>query len=265
MNFNVDYFCAGPVDWEVSQRDAKLNMLATKLLTQNSKYYESWDKVHHHSVQLAEKYQPAGYFILLPMYLQGSHDANILLTTGSSVPSDNKDVYEIVIGSIGNTVHYIKKNGVPLATNNESGILRLGKPTRIVIQITNGKRVHIFSIIAIKKWIETYIFIDFIWTDGVIQVFTDSNHYAPLLYAFDDNPIQVKYVHFASLSRMQFFYDIDESAIVANKNKLYFSAMEEKPIAHPLIVPIAVPQNAEDICKLIIHSVQLLPVRFNSL
>lgn len=90
-----------------------------------------------------------------------------------------------------------------------------------------------------------------ICTDGVIQVFTDNNPYAPLLYAVDSSPIKVKYVHFASLSRMQFFYDIDESTIVANKDRFYLSAIEEKPIAHPLFVPLAVPEDAEDVCKLL--------------
>lgn len=109
-----------------------------KLLTQNSKSYESWDKVYRNPVQLVEKYQPTGYLVRFPMYLQGSHDAYILLTTSSIFPNEKDDVYEIVIGSIGSNVHHIKKNGNLLTSENESGILSVDTPTRIVIEITTS-------------------------------------------------------------------------------------------------------------------------------
>lgn len=129
-------------DLKISLWDAKLKLqlLANKLLVQYSKYYESWDKVYRNPVQLTEKYQPTGYTLRMPLYLQGSRDAYILLTTTSTVPTDNVDVYEILIGSIlSDTAHYIKKNGKLLVTSNESGILSSQVPSKIVIEITNGK------------------------------------------------------------------------------------------------------------------------------
>lgn len=82
-------------------------------------------------------------------------------------------------------------------------------------------------------------------------MFTANNPLAPLLYFVDSNPINVKYIHFASLSRMQFFYDIDEETINLYRNKLQRNRNDLKPAAHPLIVSLNVPVDMEDICKFI--------------
>lgn len=92
-------------------------------------------------------------------------------------------------------------------------------------------------------------------TDGVFKVFTASNLYAPLLYFVDSAPLKVKYVHFASLSRMQFYYDVDETAIIANKNKIQLTAIDVTPVMNSLIVPLTIPVGGEDICKFICHSI----------
>lgn len=129
-----------PVDGKLSQwsNQNALQIFASKLLVQNSKYYESWDKVFGNSIALSKQYQPLGYLVRFPVYLQGSHDAYILLTTNSE-PSVSADVYEIQIGAAGNTIHQIKKNGKVMVKVNEPKMLSPQNPTKFLIEITTGK------------------------------------------------------------------------------------------------------------------------------
>lgn len=118
--------------------------LETKILAKNSKYYESWEPEYLHSVEMAAQYKPAGYIVRFPLYLQGSRDAYILLSNIPN-PTADDDVYEIQIGSNGNTYHQItrKINGKVLAYAKESGILSLYKPTKLVIELTQGEILNI--------------------------------------------------------------------------------------------------------------------------
>lgn len=121
------------VEWKLNIDYQILRLLTTKLLAQNSKIYESWGKAYGNPVQLTEKYQPAGYLVQFPLYVQGIHDAYIQFAASENAPTD---LYEIQIGP---TSQYIKKNGILLVSSNESGLLAADKPTKILIEITTGK------------------------------------------------------------------------------------------------------------------------------
>lgn len=109
----------------------------------------------------------------------------------------------------------------------EQNILSQWKPVKIVIEITDA---------------------------GVIKVFTSHNPFVPLITAKDDvKPISVKYISFASPSRSQFFYDVDEDVIVKLPVKvdtpLTSLEMSQLTVKHPLLAKLEYPIGLSSICK----------------
>lgn len=88
----------------------------------------------------------------------------------------------VEIGLGGNAWSRILKNGVELTRVYEQNLLDLAKPTKWLIEVS---------------------------TDGLIKVFSSHNVWMPLMTAIA-TPIDIKYIAFASQSRVQFFYGVNE-------------------------------------------------------
>lgn len=125
--------------------------LEMKILSANSKLFESWLPSYMNPVELSPKHQPSGYILRYPLFVQGSRDAYILLSTTPNPSPDDENVYEIQLGSNGNTFHQISRkiNGKVLAITRESSVLSHYKPTKFVIEVTSGK---LPSEVLGRKW-----------------------------------------------------------------------------------------------------------------
>lgn len=174
--------------------------------------------MYSNSIKVSGKLKPSGFSLRFPFYVQTPYDANILLSATED-PLSEEEVYEIQLGSVGNSVVRIlrKKSSVVLAEIKEDFILNEFKPTKFVIEVTD---------------------------DGKIRIFSEHNPWAPLLTAVDPKPLNVKYVSFASGTRALFFHDVNEKVLVSHVEKPKLD-VELKP--NPLIVKVEVPTGKEDV------------------
>lgn len=91
-------------------------------------------------IEITTKYQPTGYIMRFPLYVQGSHDAYILLSTTPNPSTADENVYEIQIGALGNMHQITRKiNGKVLAKSIEPNVLSQWRPTRLVIEVSSSK------------------------------------------------------------------------------------------------------------------------------
>lgn len=134
------------------------------------------------------------------------------------------------IGMEGNSWSRILKNGYEMKRVYEQNILRPHRLTKFVVEVT---------------------------TDGSIKVFSAANPWIPLISVLG-TPVQLKYLSFASTSRVQFFYDTDDEALltvpvkqVSTENIMY--------VKHPLFEVVDYPVGAADLCKLTIFFAFELP------
>lgn len=129
-----------PEVWTSNWNTRNLEM---KVLSLNSKVIETWQPLYVNPVEILPKYKPQGYVLRYPLFIQGSRDAFIALSTSQN-PTPDDDAYEILLGNNGNTFHQItrKINGKLLAKTRESRVLSSFTPTKFVIEITSGKFPH---------------------------------------------------------------------------------------------------------------------------
>lgn len=138
-------------------------------------------------IPIADQYRSFDYKLRYPLYIAGESHAQILLSAIPN-PGPDDDVYEITIGSMGNTLAKISNglNGGEEIKATELGVLSAEKPIKLIVDVS---------------------------MEGVVSVFTSHNPWVPLLLATFPTQIDVKYISFASYGRVQFFHDVDEVAI----------------------------------------------------
>lgn len=194
-----------------------------KVLTQTGKYYESWSNQYINFVQVTDTYRPFGYRLRFPVYISGSQDANILLSSTPN-PTLEDDVYEITLGWRGNSLARISKriNGVTWVQAAEQNILSPNVPVKVICEVSN---------------------------EGVLKVFTSYNPWAPLLTATDVKPIDIRFVSFSSSNRVQFWHDVNEEAIIGLPAPVKpiqidtdFELVEKHPLLNVLDYPIGLAQ-----------------------
>lgn len=208
-------------DWKLIQREIDI-----KLLTQHSKYFETWEPSYQKYIAIPDNYRPTGYNLRTGFYVQSPRHIRILLSTSQNPATETDFDYEIHIGRDSNTAHTILKNGEEIARVYEQNILSQWKPVKLVLEAT---------------------------ADGLLQVFTSYNPYVPLISVKDPQPIAIKYISFASASRSQFFYETQETVIA----KLPFKPVSpitswevtQLHIKHPLLNIIDWPVGLSDLCK----------------
>lgn len=118
-----------------------LKKLSLPILWKYSKYYESWDQIYSHFVKIDHKQQPEGYLVRFPVYVRGSKDARIMLSS-TQAPDPLKDnVYEIRVGTEGNSLTTIsrKMNGAVMTKVWEQNIMSPFKLTMLVVEVTKGR------------------------------------------------------------------------------------------------------------------------------
>lgn len=194
--------------------------LISLVLALNGKSYESWSDVYGQAVAIDAKWQPSGYTLRLPFYVVGPGDAHILLHVNEKPTVEDQQVYEIRIGTTGNSLTVLSKQigGEVLHRVYEQNLLSQWKPTKLVIELS---------------------------PDGVLNVFSAHNPYAPLLTWKDSNPLAVKYISFASGARVQYFWDVNEETILTVPPK---PPVPEKQ-KHPILSLLEFPVNVAEIRK----------------
>lgn len=200
-----------------------LTKITLQTLIKNSQYFESWQNVYTKYVTVSEQWKPTGYSLRFPVYLQGASSAKILLTSVENPNFETDSVYEIHIGWGGNSWSRILRNGVELTRVYEQNILNQWQPTKFVVEVTS---------------------------DGVIKVFTSHNPWVPLLQAFTQ-PLDVKYVSFASPSRIQYFWEVNEQTLITTPVK---EPVREPlvNVKHPLFEVVDYPVGLVDLCMYIL-------------
>lgn len=198
--------------------------LTVPLLVKYSKYFESWDPTYTHFVKVDDSYKPEGWKVRFPVYVQGWKDARILLTSTQSPDPLKDNVYEIRIGASGNSLTTIsrKMEGAVMKKVYEQNILSPKKVVKLVVEVTQ---------------------------DGHINVYTSYNPWIPLISVFDKTPLDINYVGFASNSRVQFFYDVDETTILSLPVIGAFHSIYEiaDNVKHPLLTGIDYPVGIADL------------------
>lgn len=112
-----------------------------KALTFYSKHYETWKDSYDTFVVVNELLRPNGFMLRFPFYVQGSENAHILLSTAPNADTDNANLFEIRLGTEGNTLSQIvrKATGEVMAKIYEQNVLSESRPLRVVIEISNRK------------------------------------------------------------------------------------------------------------------------------
>lgn len=181
-------------------------------LVKNSQYVESWSNNALTSlIKVTGNMQSAGYILRFPFYVRGARDASVLLWPGQG---RGQDFYEIQMGAIGgNLGARILRGEKVLAEIVEENLLNEWKLNKVIIEVTN---------------------------DGIINLYTEHNQWAPLLTVVDSNPINVKLITFGSEARAQFFYDVNEKLLSQPLPVDRFDELEqvELPIFSAIQAPI---------------------------
>lgn len=202
--------------------------LTMPILWQHSKYYESWSPFYTKFFKLGQSWpEPeSDERFRFPVIVQGSKDARILLSSTQKPDALDENVYEIRVGGEDNSLISIgrKIDGVIMAQVHEQNILSPVDLTLLVVEIS---------------------------TNGLIAVWSSHNVYAPLLYVVDPKPLDVKYVSFASSTRMQFFYDfsLDELKHIVPWVDVPPTVYDK----HPLFVGQDYPIGVSNLCKYLVR------------
>lgn len=126
---------------------------------------------------------PVGYKVQLPLFIDGTQNARILLAANNPIDIDDA-AYEIIIGSWMNSRIEIRKriNGPIIAKAVVPNVLSSTKLNYFVIEVT---------------------------ADGYIRVFSKDDRVKPLISTFDPNPVDINYLGFSSYMNepVKFFYD----------------------------------------------------------
>lgn len=199
--------------------------LAVPLLWQHSKYYESWSTVYTKFIKVEESWlRPSNAQLKLrfPVIVQGSKDARILLSSTQLENALNGNVYEIRVGGDDNSLISIgrKINGEIIGQVYEQDILSPFDLTLLIVEIS---------------------------TSGQISIWSSHNPWAPLLTVSDPHSFDVKYISFASLGRVQFFYDFNLDTL-----KQLVPVVDVEPIRppkHPLFTGLEYPIGFSNLCK----------------
>lgn len=129
-----------------------------------------------------------GYKVRMPMFINGSQNARILLASKSSFDISD-DAYVIDIGSSMNSrIQILKRlNGPILAKAIVPNVLSNVKPKFFVIEVSE---------------------------EGWIRVFSEDDHVNPLISTIDPYPIDVNYVGFTNYrdEPVQFYYDYESDS-----------------------------------------------------
>lgn len=79
--------------------------------------------------------------------------------------------------------------------------------------------------------------------DGTMKIWTSHNPYAPLLEYKDPSPVPVKYISFGSKSRVQYFYNVDEEALMTTK------PITPVRVKHPILSALEFPLGLAQLCE----------------
>lgn len=176
-----------------------------------------WRNVYTYMLPGGDKWNPTDFPLRFPVYIQGARDARIVL---SSVEKPNvlDAVYEIRIGAENNALTSISKqiDGEPVAIVYEQNLLSPLKPVKIIIEVT---------------------------ADGVIQLFSSFNPYVPLISWKDPNPLKINFIGFAAGGRVEYFYDVNEEAL------LNLPLTTGKLVKHPLLSILDLTYELKDMRK----------------
>lgn len=167
-----------------------------------NKYFKIYDtlgkKDYENLINLEEleSVKPEGYHVRMPIWVEGPHNAHILLSP-SGVPSMNDDAYEIIIGGWMNSRVEIRKrwNGPVIASVSVPNVMSLVKRRKFVIEVSH---------------------------DGWINLFSDHDLYKPLISAYDPVPVHVNWLGFKNKQGVpvKFYYDyqpkLDNKQILSN-------------------------------------------------
>lgn len=148
-------------------------------------------------------------------------------------PTQNPDklkdaVYEIRLGLNENSLSQIgrKIGSEHMVEVHEQDILSEHKVIKVVIEVT---------------------------PKGEISVWTSHNPWVPLLSVVDPKLVGINYVGFASGSRVQYFWNVDEKVVVKLPTITVETEMSDltENIKHPLFNVVDYPVGVSDLCKLI--------------
>lgn len=197
-----------------------LEKLTMPTLSKYSKYFESWSTAYSHFVKIDRSVQPKGLRLQFPVFVQGTKDARILLSSTQTPDALDENVYEIRVGAEDNSLITIgrKIDGVIMGQVYEQNILSPSKLTMLLIEVTDA---------------------------GQISVWSSHNLWMPLLTVVDPNPLDVKYVSFASSNRLQCFYNVDFTALV----NLPLNDAVEQHFKHPLFATSDSPIGVSSLCE----------------
>lgn len=119
--------------------------IGSRALAYYSKNFESWTNSYDSFIAVKDAWRPNGFMLRFIFYVQSIEGAHILLSTEPKTVVDNPNVYEIRLGSQGNTQSQIirKHDGKVLAEILEQNVLSEVEPLRVVVDISNGKRSRI--------------------------------------------------------------------------------------------------------------------------
>lgn len=101
-------------------------------------------------------------------------------------------------------------------------------------------RVYEQNILSVKNPIKIVIEIT---SDGTVKIWTSRNQYAPLLEWKDPSPTPVKYISFGSKTQVQYFYNVNEEALITTK------PVVPVKVKHPILSALEFPLGLAQLCK----------------
>lgn len=158
-----------------------------------------------------------GFRLRMPVYMRSASE--VVITFAKSDGGDEGTVFQINLGAERNTSSWIGIDGAKKAESNESNILSMLKPIKVIFEIKD---------------------------DGWVNVFTSHNPFKPLLSYFDVSLADVKYVSYWSRDHLDVWYDSNLSAEPIEPFKDFRSIdMAE----HPLLTLQDYPVGMSESCK----------------
>lgn len=199
------------------------NKLTVPLLWQHSNYYESWSTAYTKFMKIDQSWpKPDDMRLQFPVIVQGTRDVRILLSPTQTPDALDENVYEIRVGDNGNslTPYGRKIDSYIMSEEFEQNILSPNGLTMLLVEV---------------------------WNMGRICIWSSHNPYVPILSVVDPKALDVKYISFASSSRMQLFYDFSLDAL-----EHILPSDDVLPIVyneHPLLVRKDYPIGVSNLCK----------------
>lgn len=119
--------------------------------------------------------------------------------------------------------------------------------TRVSKQIGGDllARVYEQNLLSVKAPIKVVLEIT---TDGTMKIWTSHNQYAPLLEWKDPSPVPVKYISFGSKTHVQYFFNVNEEALISTK------PVEPVKVKHPILSALEFPLGLAQLCKYSVHT-----------